>query len=99
MNPVRSEAETRGWLDPHQPLPLDEALAAVFGLPKKQRARQSSSLEPHRDQITSWFEDGVQGTTIHSALKRRHGFTGSYRELVALIDELTPERKHVAQIE
>ena len=49
---VRSEAAARGWLDTQQALPPDDELAAVFDLPKKQRARQSSSLEPHRDQIS-----------------------------------------------
>ena len=65
---VRGEAAARGWLNTDQPLPPDETLASVFDAPKKQRARQSSSLEPHRDQITSWYEDGVQGTTIHNCL-------------------------------
>ncbi|MCP4285059.1 MAG: hypothetical protein GY792_11490 [Gammaproteobacteria bacterium] len=47
---VRGEAAARGWLDTDQPLPPDETLASIFDAPKKQRARQSSSLEPHRDQ-------------------------------------------------
>ena len=25
-----------------------------------------------------WFDSGVQGSAIHAALKREHGFTGSY---------------------
>ena len=58
---LRSEAAARGWLDTHQPLPPDDELAAVLELPKKQRAQHSSSLEPHRDQITLWFEDGCAG--------------------------------------
>jgi transposase len=90
---VRGEAAARGWLETDRALPPDETLASVFDAPKKQRARQSSSLEPHRDQITSWFEDGVQGTTIHSALKRRHGFTGSYsavRRFLQGLAETTP---------
>ncbi len=85
---VRAEAASRGWLDADQPLPFDETLASVFEAPKKERAQQSSSLEPYRDQITSWFEDGVQGTTIHSALKRRHGFTGSYSAVRRFLQNL-----------
>jgi hypothetical protein len=44
---VRGEAAARGWLDTDQPLPPDEELASVFDAPKKQRARQSSSLGSH----------------------------------------------------
>jgi len=95
---VRSEAATRGWLDIHQPLPPDEALAVVFGLPKKQRARQSSSLEPHRDQIARWFEDGIQGTTIHSALERRHGFTGSYSSVRRFLQGLAGTTPRVTTV-
>jgi hypothetical protein len=49
---VRYEATGRGWLDTTQALPTDEELAVVFSAPKKQRARQTSSLEPLREQIT-----------------------------------------------
>ena len=86
---VRKEASVRGWLDTDQVLPPDEELAAVFDAAKKQRARQTSSLEPYRKQITKWFEDGVQGTTIHGALKRRHGFSGSYSSVRRFVQGLT----------
>ena len=84
----------------HQVLPPDEELAAVFDASKKQRARQTSSLEPHRKQITKWFEDGVQGTTIHGALKRRHGFSGSYssvRRFVQGLADTTPRMTTVLE--
>ncbi len=90
---IRHVAIERGWLDTSQALPTDEELAVVFSAPKKQRARQTSSLEPLREQITQWVEDGVQGTTILAALKRRHGFTGSYssvRRFVQGLTETTP---------
>ena len=90
--------QLRGWLDTDQPLPPDETLASVFDAPKKKRARQSSSLEPHRDQITSWFEDGVQGTTIHDALKRRHGFTGSYSAVRRFLHNLADATPRVTTV-
>ncbi|WP_027193778.1 hypothetical protein [Paraburkholderia sprentiae] len=37
-----------------------------------------STLEPFRERIARWFESDVQGTTIHSVLKRNHGYSGSY---------------------
>ena len=38
----------------------------------------ASLAEPHRERITRWWRQGVQGTTIHGAPVRSHGFTGSY---------------------
>jgi hypothetical protein len=40
--------------------------------------RVVSSLEPWREQITAWHNAGIQGTSIHAALVRNHGYTGSY---------------------
>ncbi|WP_227245405.1 hypothetical protein [Paraburkholderia caribensis] len=37
-----------------------------------------STLEPFREQIRDWHDVGVQGITIHHALRRNHGYTGSY---------------------
>ena len=82
------------WLDPAQPLPEDEAIAAALGSPRK-ASTTISTLEPHRQQLGAWVEQGVSGTAIHAALKRQHGWTGSYsavRRLVADIrSQLTPE--------
>jgi len=74
---VRVVATERGWLDPAAPLPDDDALAAVFAntLPA---APCVSTLEPFRAQIERWIGTGTQGTTIHTALCRNHGYTGSY---------------------
>ena len=38
----------------------------------------ASLAEPHRERITRWWRQAVQGTTIQGALVRSHGFTGSY---------------------
>jgi transposase len=74
---VRSVAGRHGWLDPATPLPDDAILATVFaGRPRAPTC--VSSLEPLRVAITAWFEAGIQGTTIHDALQRQHGYSGSY---------------------
>lgn len=90
----RGIASERGWLDPAQPLPDDEAIAAALGSPRK-ASTTISTLESHRDQLGAWIEQGVSGTAIHAALKRQHGWTGSYsavRRLVADIrSQLPPE--------
>jgi transposase len=74
---VRAVADERGWLDPSVPLPDDDMLAAVFGNAPRPTPCVSS-LEPFRPQIERWIEAGTQGTTIHAALCRNHGYAGSY---------------------
>ena len=74
---MRAMAHERGWLAPEVPLPDDAALAAVFARPTGVPPQCVSGLEPWRDQIVAWRDQGIQGTTIHAALVRRHGYTGS----------------------
>ena len=90
----RRIASERGWLDAAQPLPDDASIAAALGSPRK-ASTTISTLEPHREQLGAWIEQGVSGTAIHAALKRLHGWTGSYsavRRLVADVrSQLPPE--------
>jgi len=90
----RRIATEQGWLDPAQPLPDDVAIAAAVGSPRK-ASTTISTLEQHREQLGAWIEQGVSGTAIHAALKRQHGWSGSYsavRRLVADIRrQLPPE--------
>jgi transposase len=90
----RRIATAAGWLDLTQPLPDDPTIAAALGSPRK-ASTTISTLEAHRAQLGAWVEQGVSGTAIHAALKRQHGWTGSYsavRRLVADIrSQLPPE--------
>ncbi|MBL8371515.1 MAG: hypothetical protein JNK28_09010 [Burkholderiaceae bacterium] len=70
-------ASARGWLDVQQPLPEDAATAASLGEPRR-ASTTISTLEPHRAQLLAWVEQGVSGSAIHAALKRQHGWAGSY---------------------
>lgn len=74
---VRAVALGRGWLEPSTPLPDDDELAAVFASAPR-AATCVSTLEPYRKQIERWIAEGIQGTTIHAALVRNHGYRGSY---------------------
>lgn len=83
---VRAVAEREGWLS--GPPPDDAVLAAAFSRP----ARAStcvSTLEPLRGMIEAWFAQGIQGTTIHGALKRNHGYSGSYSAVRRFLAGLT----------
>ena len=74
---LRRTAAAAGWLDVATPLPGDPDLAVHLGSVRTQPA-VASLAEPHRERITRWWRQGVQGTTIHGAPVRSHGFTGSY---------------------
>lgn len=89
---VRQVAAEHGWLDPGFPLPEDSTLAERLGQRAAKRST-TSLIEPYRAQVSLWFEQGIQGTTIHSALVRRHGFTASYssvRRFLQGLDESHP---------
>ena len=90
---LRRTAEAAGLLDVATPLPGDPVLAVRLGSVRTQPA-VASLAEPHRERITRWWRQGVQGTTIHGALVRSHGFTGSYsavRRFLAGIEAAHPQ--------
>lgn len=74
---LRRQAAALGWLDLARPLPASEALAAQLR-PPAPRPQATSQVEPYAADVRQWRADGCQGTTIHQALVRKHGFTGSY---------------------
>ena len=77
------------------PLPDDATLAAAFERRQSLPPSCVSGLEPWRGQIARWHAQGIQGTTIHAALARDHGYTGSlsavYRFVSQLLAESPPE--------
>ena len=90
---LRATATAQGWLVPEHALPDDATLAGVLAAPVKE-AGPASTVEPYRAQVLAWREAGIQGTTIHDALVRNHGFTGSYsavRRFLQTLDDQTPK--------
>ena len=90
---LRRTAEAAGWLDVATALPGDGELAVHLGSVRIQPA-VASLAEPHRERITRWWRQGIQGTTIHGALVRSHGFTGSYssvRRFLAALEAAHPQ--------
>ncbi|MEM5389606.1 hypothetical protein VSR68_39580 [Paraburkholderia phymatum] len=92
LKTVRQVALAHGWLDPGRPLPDDAELAGIFGRDPRVARSCISSLEPFRDVVRGWFDAGVQGTTIFSALERNHGYTGSYSAVRRFLLHLKAER-------
>ncbi|MDN5752175.1 MAG: IS21 family transposase [Nitrosospira sp.] len=85
---VRQIAAERGWLAPDTVLPDDQALAQALAHKQALPASCMSTLEPWRDLITPWHTAGIQGTTIHAALKRNHGYTGSYSSMQRFLNQI-----------
>ncbi len=53
----------------------------------------NSSVEAFREQVLAWREAGIRGTTIHKALVRNHGYSGSYsavRRFLQALDTRAP---------
>ena len=71
---VRTMAIEHGWLDPASVLPEDGELAQLFGKPVSLPGSCVSSLEPFREHITRWFNQGIQGTTDVPPYSVAHDF-------------------------
>ncbi|BCO09896.1 putative transposase [Desulfolithobacter dissulfuricans] len=82
----RRIATEKGWLSPKRPLPDDHTLAAVLKRPR--RPASGSILAPYHEKIKSWHRQGISGTTIHQALVRDHGFSGSYSAVRRYLQQL-----------
>lgn len=86
----RTLATDQGWLATETPLPDDAVIAGALAGPKRARTTVSS-LAPLRDQIAAWFNQGISGVVIHTALKREHGYTGSYSAVRRMLGTLKRE--------
>lgn len=94
---IRELAVKQGWLDTAEALPDDDVLASH--LTQKPAVEASSSLiAPYHEQVKEWLEEGIQGTTIHQALIRKHGFTGSYSSLRRYLKKLSEANPTVTTV-
>ena len=91
---LRTLAQERGWLVADSPLPDDAVIAEALA-PARRASSTISGLEPLREQLSGWLAQGVSGVVMTAALKRDHGYTGSYsavrRMLATLKREIPPE--------
>ena len=83
---IRAVADKEGWLNQTTELPADEVLAQCFA---KAPAVQSEALSrPYEDQIKQWVSQGIQASTIHQALKTKHGYSGSYNSVQRFVQKI-----------
>jgi transposase len=88
---LRALAQQQGWLDAGVELPDDATLTAALA-PRRRASSTVSSVQPLREVVQRWFDAGVQGRAIHAALKREHGFTGSYSAVVRMLRHMHAAR-------
>jgi transposase len=94
---LRALAMQHGWLAADTPLPEDGEIAAVLG--RARRARSTiSTVEPFRDIVARWAEQGVGGVAIHAALCREHDYTGSYSAVRRMLGTLAAGRTPEATV-
>lgn len=85
---IRALAQQQGWLESAAPPPEEvlqdawETLNNAKGLP------QPNVTAPHRELIQTWLKKNYDAKTIWSALKRQHGFAGSYSSVWRLVQQL-----------
>lgn len=73
---IREIALSHDWLNTARPIPDEAELAGV--IPRNGEEPSGSLVLPFAREVTTWREEGIRGTTIHDALVRKYGFTGSY---------------------
>jgi len=98
---VRELSSTRGWLDPRNDLPEDAELASCFDTAAP-REQMTSLVEPYAKEVKKWAGQDIQGTTIHQALVRKYGFTGSYssvRRYLQGVEAVNPNATTVLDFE
>jgi transposase len=81
---VRKIALAQNWLDIKHELPSDDVLAKHFKTQAPTPITQSR-VEPYREQVEAWYQQGIQATTIHAALQRQYGFEGSYESVLRFV--------------
>jgi transposase len=87
-------AEAQGYLDAAQPLPDDATLAAAWGAPP-QPPSVESSVEPYRDVVQAWVEQGVEMTAIWQHLQDDHHYQGSYSAVRRFVNKLRAKSPEV----
>jgi len=80
-------AEAQGYLDGTQPMPNDAALAQAWGEPTPP-PRAESSVEPYREAVEAWVEQGVEMVAIWQHLQDDYQYPGSYSSVRRFVNKM-----------
>ena len=84
-------AEERGYLKPDAPFPDDASLAAALGkVPSP--PRMESSVEPYREAVERFLDQGVEMMAIYRRLQENYGYKGSYSSVRRFVHRLRPPK-------
>jgi transposase len=93
---LRQLASRHGFLDLSNPLPEEATLSQVLDAAS---SRESVSLVlPYQEEVTRWWGQGIQGTTIHQTLIRKYGFCGSYSSIRRFLQGLEQTHPQVTTV-
>lgn len=93
---IRLLVQAYGWLNVETQLPDDNVLYQM--LDQKQARNQLQKIIPYQTQVESWYQQGIQASTIHAALQRRNGYTGSYSTVQRFIKSLKIQQREITTI-
>lgn len=83
-------AEREGYLKTDASQPGNIGLATALG-PGRQPPKMISSLEPHREAVKDFLQQGLEKTAIWQRLRQDYGYRGSYSSVQRFVNRLSPE--------
>ena len=87
VSKYRRWAEAQGYLDAKHPPPDDATLAAALGEPLQPPCAESS-VEPYREMVQAWVEQGVEMTAIWQHLQDDYLYPGSYSSVRRFVNKM-----------
>ena len=84
-------AEEHGFLQPDALLPDDASLAAALGEPPSP-PQTESSVEPYREAVERFLDQGVEMMAIYLRLQENYGYKGSYSSVRRFVHRLRPPK-------
>ena len=94
VSKYRVWAEAQGYLDATQPPPDDATLAAALGEPSPPPCA-ASSVEPYREIVQEWVEQGVEMVAIWQHLQDDYQYTGSYSSVRRFVNKMRAKNPEV----
>jgi len=87
-------AKEKNYLEKTSDLPSDSDLMEMLG-PGVQAPKQASTVEPYREKIQGWLEQGVEMTAIWLRLQENYGYKGGYSSIRRFVHRLSPVEPEV----
>jgi transposase len=95
---IRALATEQNWLDAASPIPDDGLIAAQWKTAANKEdtgggariGQNLSTVEPYREEVLAWHQQGIAISTMRQALVRKHGYTGSVHALHRFIRRAAP---------